>query len=114
MVWDALKQLNDSEDFKLTKADSDIFGTVASLKTSSKKGSQYIGTICIQERSHQWRGSDESPEQTCYDTNLVLRHYVNGDSGDLICVSSSYEELEQKHINDFMKCLAEYLSKEVY
>jgi len=109
VIWHACESLNESKQFKIEKEkvySSNSDGYVATLYKVVRNEKSQIGIIRVENDSYEWRGSDESPEQTIYTKNLRL--YSNS-SNPIIDVSFSDYKFEE-YLNDFLKQLANFLT----
>lgn len=116
-VWDAIKNINDSWDFKVSKAESNRFGEIARLeqyveRVDEDKKLCYLGMICEQTDYSTFCGSDESPEQEVSHRFLTLQETFNS-KDRYIAVSLDHADDNKgidAAIKEFTKMLASFIA----
>jgi len=117
-VWDALKELNDSKDFKIERSTGDNFhssiGLISQYISFGKghpRGLHSIGNVCFSTHRYKFRGADDQPEQDCSDNVLALKNYVNSEDS-IISVDIDEYDISEGLIK-FQEQLAEYLAQQI-
>lgn len=75
------KEVDGQHGFVVKESEWSPFGAVATIGHFNNAAigptGTYIGTVCVAYQSYQWRGSDESPEQTFSSLHVTLREVQN-------------------------------------
>jgi ssRNA-specific RNase YbeY (16S rRNA maturation enzyme) len=110
------KSLESTKTIKFTFVDGGNYGEIVLVEKwidfgrGKKRELQYLGTICLQQHTYMWRGSDESPEEEVTGTYIEFKEILNGDA--IISTSTGCFKPEES-IKSFEEEFAKYMVQHV-